>query len=603
MARSKGTAIFAVNFEPTGQSCLDARLVVGLKSDLTAAATYADNNIYNGMVVAVLEDNTLWMLTDMTAVTSASSWKQLDGGSVGGDITELQTQITANADAITKLNGENTVEGSVAKSIKDAVEALDASDTAVAKSFVTSVSETDGKITVSRGAVASADKTVTLSDGSDGGIDLAVNIDGDTIVKDSSTGKLSVASAALVQYKGENAITVSDVDGDNNKTISLTVKDGDLFLTNDENGLSVTVTMSKLTDTEVAALSDSNVKEAYQLEDKSGKKVGDVIKIYKDSSLKSVVLNGQALDFTYILADGSESTVSVDISSFLAESEFSNGLQVVNHIVSVKVDTASESFLTVGADGVKLSGVQDAIDTAAAKATTKVTKTDSASHLTLESSTAADGSTTYTIGESDIASATDLTAEVTRAKTAEEANAAAITQEVADRKAAIEALDAELVGSDGSYIKTVTEADGVVTAVAQKFDTTLSEDSTDNNAPTSKAVYDVIVADEKVTSEAFNKVKTTLGISGSELAYEALTTDTIIGDATSYMDADTKLAAAIKSATDAARSIKAGNGISVTANGTVDTVAAVAVSDDPIIEVTANGIGTKEDAVFDCGTY
>lgn len=111
---------------------------------------------------------------------------------------------------------------------------------------------------------------------------------------------------------------------------------------------------------------DSNVKEQYLLQDEKNTPVGEPINIYKDSSLKSVALDGQVLKFTYILADGSESTVGVDVSTFLAESEFKNGLEVNNAdgTVSVKVDTASEGFLTVSEAGVKLSGVQDAINTA-----------------------------------------------------------------------------------------------------------------------------------------------------------------------------------------------------------------------------------------------
>ena len=41
----------------------------------------------------------------------------------------------------------------------------------------------------------------------------------------------------------------------------------------------------------------------------------------------------------------------------------------------------------------------------------------------------------------------------------------------------------------------------------------------------------------------------------------------------------------------------------VTGGGTAKTIAAVAKADDPVIEVTAAGIGVKEDAVIDCGTY
>ena len=120
----------------------------------------------------------------------------------------------------------------------------------------------------------------------------------------------------------------------------------------------------------------TNVREAYKLVDEDGVQAGEPIKIYKDSALQSVKLvsekpaeggvgtvQGQFLKFTYLTTNGQDDVVYLDVSSFLAESEFKNGLSVNdNGEVSVKVDAASDGFLTVGADGVKLTGVQSAID-------------------------------------------------------------------------------------------------------------------------------------------------------------------------------------------------------------------------------------------------
>ena len=125
-------------------------------------------------------------------------------------------------------------------------------------------------------------------------------------------------------------------------------------------GSAQTYSITKVTD----GISDTNVKEQYKLVDKDGVAIGSPINIYKDSSLKGVALVDQELRFTYILADGSENTVGVDVSKFLAESEFSDGLQVIDHVVSVKKDSTSEDFLTVGADGIKVSGVNTAITNA-----------------------------------------------------------------------------------------------------------------------------------------------------------------------------------------------------------------------------------------------
>lgn len=108
----------------------------------------------------------------------------------------------------------------------------------------------------------------------------------------------------------------------------------------------------------------ANVKEAFKLVDEDGTQAGAQINIYKDSALQKVELVEQELKFTYLLANGTEDTVGVDVSAFLAESEFADGLQVADHIVKIKIADGSETFLSVDANGLKLSGVQDAINAA-----------------------------------------------------------------------------------------------------------------------------------------------------------------------------------------------------------------------------------------------
>lgn len=58
-------------------------------------------------------------------------------------------------DAVATLNADDSTEGSVKKQIKDAVEALDVEDEEVDGEYVSGVSETDGKITVTRKALPS----------------------------------------------------------------------------------------------------------------------------------------------------------------------------------------------------------------------------------------------------------------------------------------------------------------------------------------------------------------------------------------------------------------------------------------------------------------
>ena len=122
-----------------------------------------------------------------------------------------------------------------------------------------------------------------------------------------------------------------------------------------------------------ATSEDTNVRDAYKLVTGEGEQLGETIKIYKDQTLKSVELvdeddrgtKGQFLKMVYIVADGSETTVYVNISKLIVEAEFKDGLQVnAAGEVSIKIDDTSENFLTVSENGVKVAGVQDAIDAA-----------------------------------------------------------------------------------------------------------------------------------------------------------------------------------------------------------------------------------------------
>lgn len=70
------------------------------------------------------------------------------------------------------------------------------------------------------------------------------------------------------------------------------------------------------------------------------------------------------MKYVYTLANGKKETVYVDMSELVDQAEVENGIQAINGKLSVKIDNTGEDFLTVSTDGVKLSGVQTAIDTA-----------------------------------------------------------------------------------------------------------------------------------------------------------------------------------------------------------------------------------------------
>lgn len=87
MSRKKGDFIFGNNLEVKKGASLDPRLVVDTKEELYLKATWPYDgdiiHIYNGMVVAVLEDNSQYMLINSTKYNEESGWKKIEAGSSG----------------------------------------------------------------------------------------------------------------------------------------------------------------------------------------------------------------------------------------------------------------------------------------------------------------------------------------------------------------------------------------------------------------------------------------------------------------------------------------------------------------------------------------
>lgn len=129
---------------------------------------------------------------------------------------------------------------------------------------------------------------------------------------------------------------------------------------------------------------NENTASSYQLKVNNVAK-GVTIDIPKDQTIKDVEIldmnatlksdgtiqagnpvGSSALCISYIMSNGSYKLAKLDYSKFLEEAEFADGLTVKDHKVYVLIDTTSEKFLTVTNAGIKLSGVQSAIDQAIA---------------------------------------------------------------------------------------------------------------------------------------------------------------------------------------------------------------------------------------------
>ena len=307
--------------------------------------------------------------------------------------------------------------------------------------------------------------------------------------------------------KNTNATYISAATSLNNADVLLSNAIGDLKITS-------------VTGTELNNLGE-NVNEAYKLIDGNSTQHGDYIKIYKDTSLKGVTFSDQKLHFTYILSDGSEKTVDVDVSVFLTENEYGDGLQVIDHIISVgvgngiqidsndkvaiKLDSSNESaFLTLGSSGLKLSGVQTAINTAVNNEASARTNADNTLTSNLNNEISARTSAD-----------TALSNRISLLETAVGEGGSVSTQ----ISEAINKLDSSKTG-DGTHVDvTVVQTDGKITSVS--------------------------VAESDIASATALKV--IAGQSGT--TYAKNTTVKHISAATSLNDADIRLSNAITAET------------------------------------------------------
>lgn len=203
---------------------------------------------------------------------------------------------------------------------------------------------------------------------------IADNIKAQYVTVADTAGKLEATNVedALAELANKAAaITIANADGSINVTsaatgtdINVNIKTNDAILAKDGgNGVYSTLNLIKITSGLPAT-----VKERYELQGINGAKIGEDIDVPKDSHIVSITYNEatQKLIYKYLDASGVEQTTEVDMAHLILETEVENGIQTVNGKLSIKLDTTGDDtgdnkFLTVGANGLKLDGVTNAI--------------------------------------------------------------------------------------------------------------------------------------------------------------------------------------------------------------------------------------------------
>lgn len=206
----------------------------------------------------------------------------------------------------------------------------------------------------------------------------ATSMNNADVILDTELKKVADQVAANTIVANDKSVVVAPITSgdDSGKTgINVNIKSGEGVIKLDSNGNG-----GIYTDLDLVKITNglpATVKERYQLLDSNDTQIGVNIDVAKDSHIVSInYISGstdphyQNLEYVYIDASGVTQTTYVDMSQLVLEAEFASGITITNHIAHGVVDSTSEkdsqetpaAFLTVGADGFKVSGIKDEID-------------------------------------------------------------------------------------------------------------------------------------------------------------------------------------------------------------------------------------------------
>lgn len=224
---------------------------------------------------------------------------------------------------------------------------------------------------VTTNKVEAADKSVVVTPSEGQKTTIKVNVkSGDNALKLDAENGLYVDQSALTSYEGKEAIAIADkAESEGVKEISLKINANDKVLTQAAEGLLANINLTWST-TEGLKLIGKNSTEIASIPAsdfiKDGMLQSAELKVASEDEPIGEATTGTFLVFTFNVDAGSK-VININVTDLIDVYTASTGIKLEGKNFIAVIDPASEAFLTVGADGIKLSGVQNAIS--AAKAT------------------------------------------------------------------------------------------------------------------------------------------------------------------------------------------------------------------------------------------
>ena len=656
------TAIQALDAEKTSTDGTNVQVkVTEVDGKITAVNITTDNTVNSGDVATAIETEIGKLDYSDTAVAGqyVSQVSETDGkiavvrldlpsltevketgkpivavsenkGQVAASVGTINAEFVNIADSGSLITA-TTVEGALTE-IAAEIDAMDLAVVSGDGEVITAVSEEDGKVSASKTAIKDVKLTGYVKDTTKTG-----NIAATDDIED-ALSKLENKAAAITITNADGSINVTT--GASGTDINVNIKSGEHVLAKDGNaGIYTNISLSSITP------SSTTVKEEYQLTATDGTKLGDTIKIYKDSSIVEIYLgtsgdsvdattgvitkldgDKQYLNYVYLDANGNYQITKVNISVFITEQEFASGVTFDSTENKVKgvVDSTSEkdssnnSFLTVGADGFKVNGIKGEIDAKinALDATVGSQTVATGKHVAVEVAEADGVLTALTVTEDDIASAQGLADEITARGNAD----TELSNRLGANITTANTASAQLSALSG----TSADASGVTSVNGAKA---YAKDYTDEKVATVVASLDASVSAEtahvSVKVDEVDGVLTAVTLTESDIASASALTAEIaarkdvdgvngnaytadinahyISGASSLYGADQALDTALNTVDNAMlTSVVAGNGITVSDKANKSQTIAAKVNNDGGIVNDGTGLHL---GTIDCGTY